>query len=351
MRLPRVIIYTLLLMLVLTGCGGSDGEQSTGAGAGEQTAQSEGAQDKQVPEETPKEIPGEPKGKDWVIRVDDTVSGTYDIPMTGKPLDYEITLGIMAVKTGGEDIYGEYEGVGYITFGFDESKMSDQELMYIGGGAFNRECKDLKFEIVPFDQEKYIESIPPLPGEPRIAPLGNFNGMATFRSDWVTKLKLNQQVIDRETGKTLTDQRGSYTDGESVPMGITILVAGERVTVDIPTYGKMWGAGYFYGSITEKPYGEGGLGELKSPFEDGNGAGSPGNGRSMPGPDAGGSGEAGMNDSMSHGQTTFNPDGTFQIDTNGDGVIDMYMDAEGNMYMDIDGDGIPEKIESEFSDG
>lgn len=351
MKYKSLALYILVVMLILTGCGGGDGEPSTGAGSGEQSAQTEGAQDKQAPEETPKEIPEEPKGKDWEIWVDDTVSGTYDIPMAGKALDYEITLGIKACKTGGEDIYGEYEGMGYIIFGFDESKMSDQDLMYMGGGAFNRECKDLKFEIVPFDQEKYIESIPPLPGEPRVAPLGNFTGMAAFRSDWITKLKLDQQVINRETGETLNDQRGSYTDGESVPMGITILVAGERATVDIPTYGKMWGAGYFYGSITEKPYGEGGLGELKSPFGDENGAESPGSGGSLPGPNAGAGGGAGMDGSSEQGQATFNPDGTFQIDSDGDGVIDIYMDADGNMYIDLDGDGVPDKVELEFSDG
>lgn len=58
-----------------------------------------------------------------------------------------------------------------------------------------------------------------------------------------------------------------------------------------------------------------------------------------------------MDGSSEQGQATFNPDGTFQIDSDGDGVIDIYMDADGNMYIDLDGDGVPDKVELEFSDG
>lgn len=72
-------------------------------------------------------------------------------------------------------------------------------------------------------------------------------------------------------------------------MGVTILVEGERVTVDIPTYGKMWGAGYFYGSLTGMTFDNGGSREFNSPFEEGSGAGESGSG-GLSGFDAGGGG-------------------------------------------------------------
>ncbi|MDD4493223.1 MAG: hypothetical protein PHV32_02555, partial [Eubacteriales bacterium] len=140
-------------------------------------------------------------GLDWTFSVNNTISGSYKLPAGGKALEYDITLRIVAWKSGGEDSFGKYEGEGYILFEFDESGLSNTELTYLGGGAFNRRCESLEFEIEESDQ----------------------GAMASFQSNWYTTLSMDQTVEDRESGDTLSDIEGEF-GGTTNKMGITLLI-------------------------------------------------------------------------------------------------------------------------------
>src|SRR5690606_1871639 len=108
------------------------------------------------PEEKPEEF-------DWTINVDDAISGSYELPMGGKSVEYDITLRLVAWKSGGSDVYGRYEGEAYILFKFDESGLSDADILYMGGGTFNRKCEKLEFEVEAYDLEKLNRKTVPMP--------------------------------------------------------------------------------------------------------------------------------------------------------------------------------------------
>lgn len=321
MKCKSLLIILLMIVFTFSGCSSSVGA------AASNPAPNTTAPATPVISTNPEE---ELKQCDWTIRVNDTKTGTYKLPIGNKGIEFEMVVDLIAWKSGGADVYGKYEGEAWITFKVDESKMSDQDILMTGGALFDRRCEKMEFEIIPYDSEEFIKHIPALPGKTRIAPLGNYNGMSIFLCNWTTVLHENQKAIDQKTGNTLLDSKSDSNDGESVPMGISMLIEGASVTADIPTYNALWGVGYFMGTITGDPTRSGKREGLKAP-------------------------DRGKEDTEQASDAgTYNAENAKipTMPSEEDGKIDIHFGVDGSVGIDTDGDGVPDQIyESECSDG
>lgn len=184
----------------------------------------------------------------WTVKVSDTQKGSLN--MGGKQIDATLTLELLALKNGGTDVYGKYTGKADIKVDIDISKLSDEDIIYINGATFNRKCDVLEFSVIPYDSAEYIKHIPAMSGKVSIAPLGYFNAMANFQSDWSTVLNEDWQA----KGENLFyDGKRSYGDAEQVPIGINCLIEGAGIKVEIPTYSLTWNVTAFKGTVTGDP--------------------------------------------------------------------------------------------------
>lgn len=278
-----------------------------------------------------------PEGLDWTISVDDAISGKYELPAGGKALEYTITLILAAWKSGGEDVYGRYEGEAYILFEFDESGLSDSDYLYMGGGAFNRRCEKLEFEVEVYDQEKLNRQTIPLPDKVSVVPLRNFNAMASFESVWSTILQIDETVKGRKSGETFSDIKGEFDEGTSDNMGLCLLIDNGHVTVDIPTYRLTWNCGYFNGTVTSSP-----LGTAKRERLDVPDAG-------IINPDAADDGKK-EKPTKTDKYINKDPNGLSGYDMNGDGKVDAYIDDDGNLKFDLNFDGVFDDLEDTGED-
>lgn len=331
------------LIISLAGCFSLPGAGNAAEKAAEKAAEAE--QNSGIPDDKSGIQAGvKSEGLDWTINVDDTISGSYELPAGGKTLKYDITLRMVAWKSGGADVRGTYEGEAYILFRFDESGLSDADYHYMGGGAFNRRCERLKFEIGVYDQEKLNQQTIPFPDAVSVAPLRNFNAMASFESVWSAILQMNQTVEGRESGSVLSDMKGEFDEGSDDNMGVVLLIDDEHVTVDIPTYRLTWNCGYFSGTVISEPMGTARQERLEVPDAV---IGNPGasddtakeesaqtehGGESMQYP--------GMpQNELSDEYINNDPNGLSGYDMNGDGVVDAYIDDDGNLKFDLNFDG------------
>lgn len=290
------------------------------------------------------------EGFDWSISIDDTFSGTYKLPAGEKNINYDITLKLVAWKSGGKYVYGTYEGEAYIVFNFDESGLSGNELLYLGGGDFNRKCERLRFEIEPYDQGKLNQQTIPMPDgmpvAPPVAPLESFNAMASFISAWSTELQMDQTVQSRNTGETLSHIEGGFDEGTTDNMGILLLISKDKVTADIPTYRLTWNCGYFRGTLTREALGTAKRESLEMPDavnteQSGTVEGHTSDHSNMP--------QMPQYDGV--GNIITDENGITGFDLNGDNKVDVYTDENGVFHMDLDFDGEFEEYQSEYGMG
>lgn len=334
-------IIIAVLIISLTGCAVSpesgkapDGKPESLQNSGSQADKSGGQSDVK------------PEGLDWTINVDDTISGKYELPAGGKALKYDITLRLVAWKSGGEDVYGRYEGEAYILFNFDESGLSDADYLYMGGGAFNRKCEKLEFKVEAYDQEKLNSKTVPLINKAPIAPLRKFNAMASFISVWSTTLQMDQTVRSKKSGGTLSTIKGGTGEAASDNMGIDLLIDNGHVIVEIPTYRLTWDCGYFTGTVTSSPLGTVKRNKLDMPGDSlGNPDASDGEEKEDPAQTE----QDGENveypsnipqDELQGKIIENDPNGLSGFDANGDGKVDMYIDDNGQFKFDMNFDGV-----------
>ena len=293
------------------------------------------------------------EGLDWTINADDTISGSYELPAGGKALEYDITLRLAAWKSGGEDVYGRYEGEAYILFKFDESGLSDADYQYMGGGAFNRKCEKLEFEVEVYDREELNQKIIPLPGTDTISimPLRTYNAMASSNSVWSTILQMDQTVRGRKSGDTLSQIEGGSGESSSDVMGIDFFIDNRYVTVDIPTYRLTWNCGYFTGTVDSSPLGTAKRNKLDMPdtgLENSNVV-DDGEKKNPPQTEQNGGNEEypfdlpqnELKDKYIHND----PNGLTGYDMNSDGKVDAYIDDDGNLKFDLNFDGVFDDLE------
>lgn len=306
---------------------------------------------------------GQLKGFDWTINADDTISGKYQLPGGGKALDYNITLRLVAWKSGGEEVYGSYEGEAYILFEFDESGLSDADYLYMGGGTFNRRCEKLEFEVKVFDREAVNQKIIPLPDTDTISimPLRNFNAMAYSDSVWSTMLHMDQTVQDRKSGDTLSQIEGGSGESSSDVMGIDLFIDNEHVTINIPTYRLTWECGYFTGTVVSSPLGTAKRDKLDMPdarlgYPDA-GLENPNAGLVNPNSADGNPFESPDEDKWENPYEAFqnefsdkyiqkDPNGLSGYDMNGDGKVDAYIGDDGLLNFDLNFDGVFDDLDN-----
>lgn len=337
MKILRFILV-IVLILSLTGCAGS---RKTGK---EPKKKPESAESSGSPDGNPG-VPSDenPEGLDWTIQVDDTVSGSYKVPMSEKSLQCDITLRLVAWKSGGADVYGKYEGEAYILLKFDESGLSDTDLLYMGGGSFNRMCGNLEFEVEVYDQEKRNRKVFSIPGSEDIVsvvPLRKFNAMAFSISSWSTILQMDQTVKDKDSGNTLSEITGESGEGESSNMGLDLFIDNGYVMIDIPTYRLTWDCGYFDGTVVSSPVGTvkrdkldvPDVGLVYSDEDEGQGEEYPAQTESYEG--------LMMDPYLKDKYIEKDSNGLSGYDMNGDGKVDMYIDDAGEFKIDINFDGV-----------
>lgn len=308
-----------------------------------------------------------PKGYDWTINVDDTISGQYKLPMDpSKVLKCSINLRLVAWKSGGENVNGKYTGEGYIVVNIDEAGMSNEEIIYAGGGAFNRRCEKLEFKVEKYNYKKLNRNKIPMMNKVSVAPLGKFNAMASFMSNWSTILSVDETIIDADTGMVIHKRNDVSEKSPPVKMGIDLLIENERVTVEIPTYRLAWDCGFFYGSVEKSPLGSAKREKLKmpdSPRVNSDG----GYGQGMEDPSKNGQNGGNNQKKQDTAETGFkmgneefralfpqhadkyiekDPKGRSGFDLNEDGIVDMYLDESGKLIFDIDfGSDILDNVE------
>lgn len=290
-----------------------------------------------------------PEGLDWTINVDDTISGSYELPAGGKALEYDITLGLVAWKSGGEEVYGRYEGEAYILFEFDESGLSDADYLYMGGGTFNRKCEKLEFEVEVYDQEKLNQQTIPLPDDiVSVVPLRSFNAMASSKSLWSTILQMDQTVSNRKSSDTLSQIAGGSGESSSDAMGIDLFIDNGHVTVDIPTYRLTWNCGYFTGTVVSSPLGtekrerliEPDVGLVNPDEKDDYPFEVPQDEKKWKNPF-----EVPQNE-LNDKYIPDDPNGLSGYDMNGDGKVDAYIGEDGNLNFDLNFDGVFDDLDN-----
>lgn len=294
---------------------------------------------------------------DFIIHVEDTKDGSYSIPSSGENLDFQLTLSLFAWKDEGETVFGKYTGAAFLTFSFDESKLTDADLTYAGNFVFNSYCSNMEFEIAPYDSDKFNAArITGPDGSAGLAPLVIPDGMSVFFSDWNFSSTDNQIVLDSDTNQQLYNGSGASSGyGGTSPVSINLLVSGNDVTVEIPTYNSTYSLDFFRGTATVEPDGEGAAAEelflaLIDQMEEE-------------------ASNVSVQDSapLQDSQAVLQPDGTIEfenenggkvtftsdcmkMDSDGDGIIDTFVNEDG-VYVDTDGDGVIDQFyESEFSD-
>jgi len=343
-------------MLSLAGCKPKSGKGKAPEEKPE-SSQNYVSQDEKASEK-PNENPNKkPKGYDWTIDVDDTIPGsyTYQVPDNNLTLKYNITLRLVAWKSGGEDVYGKYEGEAYIVFRFDESGLSNEEVVYAGGGAFNRRCEKLEFTVEKYDSGKYGRDIVSFSGTPLVIPIRTYNAMSSFISKWSTILEVDDAMKDADTGAALLQRNDQYSDGSLDNMGIKLLIDDkEGVVVEIPTYRLGMDSGYFLGTVKRSPLGTAKRVKLEMPGGDG----SVNSNAAADGEEKGSAGSPydWLYDKSSDTYVERDPNGLTGYDTNGDGYVDFYYDENGNPKVDMFYDGTfedprdPKNYEFDFSD-
>jgi len=329
----KIVSFTILFMLLFAGCSKTGIEDRMGGP--EITA----TPDIKVPKKD---------NNTWLIQVTDSKKAI--VPFSGKPLEFTLNFYMVAWKNGGNDVNGNYEGRALVTFDFDYKKLSDKEVSYTGN-VFTDNLIDMKFEISPYNSGQFDKIRKAGADELYIAPLGSFNGMSAFLGSVNAAKWEAWQAKDSKSGDILLKVDDSFSDSKKVPIGINLLISGERITVDIPTYNSTWKLSYFNGSIGKNKDGKDPLDifrdilitRMEQRQETVN------NQNVNTNPAAGGEKN---NSTGTNGGYLKDSEGHEGFDTNGDGKLDMWVDDDGNVRMDLDKDGKWDPvIKGEFSDG
>jgi hypothetical protein len=194
----------------------------------EQTKESEKAESETMETAESKVADNEREDKplncDWTMQVDQTIPITQD----GFTVNY--TLILVAQKKGGIDVLGDYKGSAYLKINMDASSLSNEVIKVTGGFDVNASTNSLKFQLVPYDIERYSDyglSKDEVP----LAPLVQYETMALISPEMQGTGVLNPMVQGKQGEKAEVNKSASQT--MPIPMKITVI--GGQVNVDIPS--------------------------------------------------------------------------------------------------------------------
>jgi len=271
-------------------------------------------------------------GPFWLISVSDTKNFDYAIPAGGGAIGMTATLSFIAWKQGGDDMFGEYEGRALVALDMDLSKAGTGGVSYTGSVMDDSISDNITFEILPFTQNSAK-----IEGEDiDLASLIDFAGQADILADAYT--------ISQQAWKALADGQvklninGSFGDGEKLPQGFTLKAGEDTVLISVGDLEAAYGLEAFAGTITSADTQTDALDwfrdKVMTRMEERLSAAEESAGQQMPA-----AGEAGSAGTESQFGLTVDSEGREGMDTNGDGILEMYYGEDGEVWCDFDGDG------------
>jgi len=248
-RIAAIVALVLMLSVISGACAASGagsatpGTGSATPGTGSAAPGAVSATPKADPE-TPGTDTAAPQAKegevecDWLLKVDMT------IPEEDGPLTVNHTLVLIARKKGGTSVYGTYEGAAYAGSKLDASNLSKELVKVSGGFDIDLFANNRSFEVVPYDQEKYIAFGSTGGASP--APLVTYESMALLTPDMIGGIVLNPNV------ESSVGPQGGYFDQADVkatPVDIKFAIYSGKVHVKVPVLADV----IFEGTVVGDP--------------------------------------------------------------------------------------------------
>ena len=304
--------------LTLSGCGGT--AQKAPESSQPSTAQAE----KEAADETLS------SGPYWLIETSDTKNFTYTIPNgNGGVIDMAATRYFIAWKTGGEDMFGQYEGRALVAFDMDLSKAGTGGVTVMGGAMDDSISDNISFELIPAQQEAVTAK-----GEDiELAPLAKFIGQAEIMTEEYTISQQNWRAL--ADGQVKLDVNGSFGDGTKNAQGFVLKAGEATVLISVGDFAAAYNLGAFQGTIskaeTETDPRSWFRDKVMSRMEERLYSSEQSSGQQPP--------EAASVDAADQNGLTVDSQGREGMDTNGDGKLEIYFGEDGKVYADFDGDG------------
>ena len=266
----------------------------------------------------------------WRIEASDTKNFTYTIPNgNGGVIDMTATLYFIAWKTGGEDMFGQYEGRALVAFDMDLSKAGAGGISYTGGAMDDSISDNISFELIPAQQETITAE-----GEDiDLAPLAKFIGQAEIITDEYTISQQDWKAL--ADGQVKVDVGGSFGDGAKNAQGFVLKAGEDTVLISVGDFTAAYNLDAFRGTISKTEAGEDPrswfLEKVMSRMEERLSSSEQPGGQQPP--------EAASGDAADQNGLTVDSQGREGMDTNGDGKLEIYFGEDGKVYADFDGDG------------
>lgn len=324
-----MLIGIVVGALTLSGCGGTaqtapEGRQPTVQTAPESSRPSAVQAEKEAAEDAL------PSGPYWRIEASDTKNFTYTIPDgRGGVIDMTVTLHFIAWKTGGEEMFGQYEGRALVTFDMDLSKAGTGGVTFMGGAMDDSISDNISFELIPAQQETVTAKDENID----LAPLAKFIGQADIMTDEYTISQQNWKAL--ADGQVKLDVNGGFGDGAKNAQGFVLKAGETTVLISVSDFAAAYNLDAFQGTILKTetetdPYSwfrDKVLSRMEERLSSSEQSGS----RQPPEADSGAAPDP--------NGLTVDSQGCEGMDTNGDGKLEIYFGEDGKVYADFDGDG------------
>ena len=164
----------------------------------------------------------------WFLKVDETIPVKSE---GGFTTDY--TLVLIAVKEGGTDVTGTYEGAVYIGCKLDISEFSNGIIDMSGGFDIEAYGNDVVFDIVPYNGDTYVD-YGLKEGELGLAPLLSYETMALLSPEMTGTGIIDPSIQGKPEGSVSAEFNESVSS--KVPVPIKIAIQSGNVTVELPTF-------------------------------------------------------------------------------------------------------------------
>lgn len=310
-----MLVGIVISVLTLSGC--SSGAKNTSGGS---AAQKE------------KEVAGEAlsSGPYWLIEASDTKNFTYTIPNgNGGVIDMTATLYFIAWKSGGEEMFGRYEGRALVAFNMDLSKAGTGGVAVMGGAMDDSISDNISFELIPAQQEAVTAKDEDID----LAPLVKFIGQAEIITDEYTISQQDWKAL--ADGQVKLDVKGSFGDGTKNAQGFVLKAGEDTVLISVGDFTAAYNLDAFKGTISKTEAGEDPRSwfrdKVMSRMEERLSSLEQSNNQQLP--------KTGSSDEAAQSGLTVDSEGREGMDTNGDGRLDIYFGEDGNVWADFDGDG------------
>jgi len=266
----------------------------------------------------------------WLIESTDSKSFSYPIPGGGN-IEMTATLYFFALKSGGNEMFGQYDGRALVALDMDLSKAKSSGVSYYGGIMEDSISDNISFDLIPA-----VKTAVSSDGEDiDLAPLADFVGQAEIITDEYTISQQNWKAL--ANGDVKIEVKGDFGDGKRIAQGFGLKAKADTIQITIADFSAAYGLGAFSGTIKKSDSPP----DILSKFRDAVLS------RMEERLSAEQSAPEASADTFSQGGMTVDSQGREGFDTNNDGTLDIYLDKDGEVLADFDGDGKYEVAGSE----